>query len=228
MVSSSTSEDRRSASSSTTSTCAPTSRPPPDTPFPPPQGLHEGQQSGTRVALCVQGGPSRLAGLRRGRARSLHRLHQNSRDSGRLRSRGGTWRLGGPSPGEGASLLFHERRALEQARKAHPALHVDSPAFLHFLSRRRPALDPEGVPLHAADLYLVAAALEGQGAALELLDARLRALLARAHSAGSAPTTSCGARCCSARASGCWWAPGCRSSPNTRDAEGSIRSSARC
>src|SRR5690242_411465 len=180
MVSNSTREDRRSASSSTTKTCAPTARPPPDTPFPPAAGFARGPTGGTRVALCVQGGPSRLAGLRRGRAHSLHRLHQNPRDSGRLRRRGGTWRLGGPSPGEGASLLFHERRALEQARKAHPALQVDSPAFLHFLSRRRPALDPEGIPLHVADLYLVAAALEGQGAALELLDARLRALLPRA------------------------------------------------
>lgn len=76
--------------------------------------------------------------------------------------------------------MVHERRALDQARKTHAALHVDPAAFLHFLSRRRPALDPEGVPLHAADLYLVAAALEGQGAALEVLDARLRALLPRA------------------------------------------------
>jgi RNA polymerase sigma-70 factor (ECF subfamily) len=76
--------------------------------------------------------------------------------------------------------LFHERRALEQARKAHPALHVDPPAFMHFLARRRPALDPDGVPVHVADLYLVAASLEGGGAALELLDARLRALLPRA------------------------------------------------
>ncbi len=71
-------------------------------------------------------------------------------------------------------------RALEVARNAHPALQLDPRAFLRFLSRRRPALDAAGAPLHAADLYLVAAALEGQGAALELLDARLRALLPRA------------------------------------------------
>jgi hypothetical protein len=76
--------------------------------------------------------------------------------------------------------LVHERRALEQARKTHPALHVDPAAFLHFLSRRRPALDPDGAPVHVADLYLVAAALENQAVALELLDARLRALLPRA------------------------------------------------
>ena len=69
---------------------------------------------------------------------------------------------------------------MEVARKAHPALHVDATAFLHFLSRRRPALDSRGLPLHVADLYLVAAALDGQAPALELLDARLRALLPRA------------------------------------------------
>ena len=71
-------------------------------------------------------------------------------------------------------------RALELARRAHPALHVEPRAFLRFLSFRRPALDTGGIPLHVADLYLVAAALEGQPAALELLDARLRALLPRA------------------------------------------------
>ncbi|HVP61862.1 MAG TPA: sigma-70 family RNA polymerase sigma factor [Myxococcaceae bacterium] len=71
-------------------------------------------------------------------------------------------------------------RALEVARTAHPALHVDPVAFHRFLSRRRPPLDQEGVPVHVADLYLVAAALEGAGAALELLDARLRGLLPRA------------------------------------------------
>ena len=76
--------------------------------------------------------------------------------------------------------MFHERRALDVARKAHPAFHLDPPEFVRFLSRRRPALDPEGVPVHAADLYLVAAALEGRADALEMLDARLRALLPRA------------------------------------------------
>jgi RNA polymerase sigma-70 factor, ECF subfamily len=76
--------------------------------------------------------------------------------------------------------VVHERRALEVARKAHPAFHLDSPDFVRFLARRRPALDPQGVPVHVADLYLVAAALEGRVAALEMLDARLRALLPRA------------------------------------------------
>jgi len=70
--------------------------------------------------------------------------------------------------------------ALELARHAHPALQVEPRAFLRFLSRRRPALDPDGVPVHAADLYLVAAALSRHARALELLDARLRALLPRA------------------------------------------------
>jgi RNA polymerase sigma-70 factor (ECF subfamily) len=71
-------------------------------------------------------------------------------------------------------------RALDVARRAHPGLHVDSTAFFHFLSRRRPVVDGAGVPTHVADLYLVAAALEGRNPALELLDARLRALLPRA------------------------------------------------
>ena len=83
-------------------------------------------------------------------------------------------------PGRRRSSLFHERRALDVARKAHPAFHLDPPEFVRFLSRRRPALDPEGVPVHAADLYLVAAALKRRAAALEMLDARLRALLPRA------------------------------------------------
>jgi len=76
--------------------------------------------------------------------------------------------------------LLRLGRALEVAQSAHPALHVDPSAFLRFLSRRRPPLDVEGVPLHVEDLYLVAAALEGEVTALELLDARLRALLPRA------------------------------------------------
>ena len=71
-------------------------------------------------------------------------------------------------------------RALAVARKAHPALPLEPSHFHRFLSRRRPPLDAEGVPLHVADLYLVSAALEGHGAALEQLDARLRALLPRA------------------------------------------------
>ena len=83
-------------------------------------------------------------------------------------------------PGRRRASLFRERRALDVARKAHPAFHLDPPEFVRFLSRRRPALDPEGVPVHAADLYLVAAALERRAAALEMLDARLRALLPRA------------------------------------------------
>lgn len=68
-------------------------------------------------------------------------------------------------------------RALELARDAHPALQLDPGAFSRFLSGRSPPLDREGVPLHAADLYLVCATLEGSGAAQELLDARLRSLL---------------------------------------------------
>lgn len=71
-------------------------------------------------------------------------------------------------------------RALEVARKVHPALPLDPSLFLNFLSRRRPPLDGDGVPLHVADLYLVSAALGRNAAALELLDARLRALLPRA------------------------------------------------
>jgi RNA polymerase sigma-70 factor (ECF subfamily) len=76
--------------------------------------------------------------------------------------------------------LLQLGRALEVAQNAHPALRVDARAFLRFLSRRRPPLDPEGVPIHVSDLYLVAAALKGEGAALERLDARLKALLPRA------------------------------------------------
>jgi|RhiMethySRZTD1v2_1073278.scaffolds.fasta_scaffold167645_2 RNA polymerase sigma-70 factor, ECF subfamily len=83
-------------------------------------------------------------------------------------------------PGEGVLLLVQGWRALDVARRAHPGLHVDSTAFFHFLSRRRPVVDGAGVPTHVADLYLVAAALEGRNPALELLDARLRALLPRA------------------------------------------------
>ena len=45
-------------------------------------------------------------------------------------------------------------RALEVARKVHPALPLDPSLFLNFLSRRRPPLDGDGVPLHVADLYL--------------------------------------------------------------------------
>src|SRR4029453_15985392 len=83
-------------------------------------------------------------------------------------------------PGEGILLLVHGWRALDVARRAHPELHVDSTAFFPFPPRRRPVVDGAGVPTHVADLYLVAAALEGRPSALELLDARLRALLPRA------------------------------------------------
>jgi RNA polymerase sigma-70 factor (ECF subfamily) len=76
--------------------------------------------------------------------------------------------------------LLQLGRALEVAQSAHPALHVDPRAFLHFLLRRRPPLDAAGVPTHVTDLYLVAAALDGAAPALELLDARLRMLLPRA------------------------------------------------
>jgi RNA polymerase sigma-70 factor (ECF subfamily) len=71
-------------------------------------------------------------------------------------------------------------RSLEVARKAHPALHVNPTSFLRFLTHRRPVVDSEGVPIHVGDLYLVAAALEGQTPALEVLDSRLRMLLPRA------------------------------------------------
>jgi RNA polymerase sigma-70 factor (ECF subfamily) len=71
-------------------------------------------------------------------------------------------------------------RAFEVARNAHPDLPLDRDAFLRFVARRVPALEPDGVPIHAADLYLACAALEGHQAALEQLDTRLRALLPRA------------------------------------------------
>jgi RNA polymerase sigma-70 factor, ECF subfamily len=71
-------------------------------------------------------------------------------------------------------------RALAVARRAYPDLQVERSAFLRFLSRRRPALGSDGVPVHAADLFLVCSALEGSSAALALLDGRLRALLPRA------------------------------------------------
>jgi len=71
-------------------------------------------------------------------------------------------------------------RALDVAQSAHRDLPLDSGVFRSFVAGRAPALDPEGVPVHAADLYLACAALEGHQAALEHLDGRLRALLPRA------------------------------------------------
>lgn len=71
-------------------------------------------------------------------------------------------------------------RALDVARAAHPRLEVEPGAFFRYLAGRKPALGPDGVPIHAADLFLVCSALEGTAAALALLDARLRALLPRA------------------------------------------------
>ncbi|MGZ6162770.1 MAG: hypothetical protein ACXWLS_05540 [Myxococcaceae bacterium] len=50
--------------------------------------------------------------------------------------------------------------ALEVARHAHPDLRLDPEAFFRFVARRVPALEPDGVPIHAADLYLACAALE--------------------------------------------------------------------
>src|SRR5262245_45516611 len=180
MESSSTRAVLRSASSSTTNTCAPTrqssSR---QSLAATPQGLHEVQQAEPRVAPCAQRGPSRLAGLRRDGVRWLHRLHLDRGGRADCVSEGGPGAAGGPSRAK-ASFLVQGWRALDVARRAHPGLHVDSTAFFHFLSRRRPVVDGEGVPTHVADLYLVAAALERRPPALELLDTRLRALLPRA------------------------------------------------
>ncbi len=71
-------------------------------------------------------------------------------------------------------------RTLEVARCAHPDLELEAEAFVRFVARRGPVLDEEGVPCHAADLYLACAALGRHPAALEVLDVRLRALLPRA------------------------------------------------
>jgi RNA polymerase sigma-70 factor (ECF subfamily) len=76
--------------------------------------------------------------------------------------------------------LLQLGRALDLARNAHPALQLEPRTFQRFLLRRRPLLDAHGVPVHSADLYLVAAALEGRVSALETLDARLRTLVPRA------------------------------------------------
>jgi RNA polymerase sigma-70 factor (ECF subfamily) len=70
-------------------------------------------------------------------------------------------------------------RALDAAQREHPRVQLEPARFAGYLQRRAPALDGEGVPVHAADLYLACAALEGSEAALALLDARLRALLQR-------------------------------------------------
>src|SRR5262245_20490185 len=177
---SSTRADLRSASSSTTSTCVPTRQSSfRQSQAATPQGLHDARQGEPRVAACAQRGPSRLAGLRRDGARWLHGVHPNSPGRADCTVEGGL-APGRAFPDEGVLLLVHGWRALDVARRAHPGLQVDSTAFFRFLSRRRPVVDGAGVPTHVADLYLVAAALEGFPPALELLDTRLRMLLPRA------------------------------------------------
>ena len=87
---------------------------------------------------------------------------------------------GRDNPGRDALRVVQFGRALEVALKAHPDLQLEPEAFLRFVARRGPVLDEDGVPCHAADLYLACAALGGEPTALEQLDGRLRALLPRA------------------------------------------------
>jgi len=135
-------------------------------------GVEQGEPGGPGPA-------TRLAGLQRGTRRRLHRVHR-LQDFGQTPGPRGTWCRGGPSRARAQPVVRHLGRALEIARRAHPAIPLDPTQFFRFLAGRRPALDEDGVPLHAADLYLVCAALDGRRTAIETLDARLRALLPRA------------------------------------------------
>lgn len=64
-------------------------------------------------------------------------------------------------------------RSFHVAREAHPAVRLDPLAFRRYLAGRRPVLGIDGVPVHAADLFLACGALSREPTALRLLDERL-------------------------------------------------------
>jgi RNA polymerase sigma-70 factor (ECF subfamily) len=66
-------------------------------------------------------------------------------------------------------------RSFHVARQAHPSLRIDPSAFQRYLAARRPVIDLDGIPIHAADLFLACGALARESTALRVLDDRLQA-----------------------------------------------------